>query len=65
MMNKLEQIMAQLSQFQPKLDRIGDLPERVARLEEKLLRVSNIYHYERLQNLLKYLLSLLMTRSKY
>ena len=40
---KLEQIIAQLSQIQSKLDR----------LEEKLLRVSNIYRYESLQNLLQ------------
>ena len=50
---KLEQIMAQLSQFQAQLDRLSDLPAKVDRLEEKLLRVSNIYRYERLQNLLK------------
>ena len=50
---KLEQIVAQLSQLQQKLDRIDDLPEQVERLEEKLLRVSNIYRYERLQTLLK------------
>ena len=53
MMSKLEQIMAQLNQFQQKLDRLTDLPEQVERLEEKLLRVSNIYRYERLQTLLK------------
>ena len=50
---KLEQMMAQLSQFQTKLDRLADLPAKVDLLEEKLLRVSNIYRYERLQNLLK------------
>ena len=51
--SNLEQIMAQLSQLQTKLDRLIDLPEKVERLEEKLLRVSNIYRYERLQTLLK------------
>lgn len=50
---KLEQIIAQLSQIQSKLDRLTDLPEQVDRLEEKLLRVSNIYRYESLQNLLQ------------
>ena len=51
--SKLEQIMTQLSQFQTKLDRLSELPEKVDRLEEKLLRVSNIYRYDRLQSLLK------------
>ena len=51
--SKLEQILTQMSQFQTKLDRLSDLPEQVDRLEEKLLRVSNIYRYDRLQNLLK------------
>ena len=32
---------------------IKELKERIASLEEKLLRVSNIYRYEKLQNLLK------------
>ncbi|MEM7761029.1 MAG: GUN4 domain-containing protein [Cyanobacteria bacterium P01_A01_bin.40] len=32
---------------------IEQLKERIANLEEKLLRVSNIYRYETLQNLLK------------
>jgi len=32
---------------------IEELKERIASLEEKLLRVSNIYRYETLQNLLK------------
>ena len=32
---------------------IKQLKERIASLEEKLLRVSNIYRYENLQNLLK------------
>ena len=32
---------------------IEQLKERIASLEEKLLRVSNIYRYENLQNLLK------------
>ncbi len=32
---------------------IDQLKERIASLEEKLLRVSNIYRYETLQNLLK------------
>ena len=50
---KLEQIMTQLSQPLQKLDRIDNLPVQVDRLEEKLLRVSNIYRYERLQTLLK------------
>ena len=45
--------MSQLSQLQEKLDRLTDLPQKVDRLEEKLLRVSNIYRYERLQTLLK------------
>ena len=53
MMSKLEQITAQLSQLQQKLDRIDNLPEQVERIEEKLLRVSNVYRYERLQTLLK------------
>ena len=51
--NKLEQIMTQLSLLKAKLDRIDDLPTQVNRLEEKLLRVSNIYRYDRLQTLLK------------
>ncbi len=50
---KLEQIMAQLGQFQAKLDRLSELPAKVDLLEEQLLRVSNIYRYEHLQNLLK------------
>ncbi|MBE9047027.1 GUN4 domain-containing protein [Pleurocapsales cyanobacterium LEGE 10410] len=33
--------------------RIKELEERIASLEEKLLRVSNVYRYETLQNLLK------------
>lgn len=45
--------MTQLSQLQEKLDSLTDSPQKVARLEEKLLRVSNIYRYERLQTLLK------------
>ncbi|VEP12873.1 hypothetical protein H1P_170006 [Hyella patelloides LEGE 07179] len=32
---------------------IKQLKEKIASLEEKLLRVSNIYRYETLQNLLK------------
>jgi|GEM_PF-6634275 len=32
---------------------IEELKERIASLEEKLLRVSNIYRYEKLQTLLK------------
>ena len=32
---------------------VAQLKERIASLEEKLLRVSNIYRYETLQNLLK------------
>ncbi len=42
-----------MSQFQQKLNRLTDLPEQVDRLEEKLLRVSNIYRYEPLPTLLK------------
>ena len=34
-------------------DEIKQLKEKIASLEEKLLRVSNIYRYETLQNLLK------------
>ena len=50
---KLDKIMAGLNQFQAKLDRLADLPEKVDRLEEKLLLVSNIYRYQTLQSLLK------------
>ncbi|MEM8778085.1 MAG: GUN4 domain-containing protein [Cyanobacteria bacterium P01_G01_bin.49] len=50
---KLEQIMAQLNQFQTKLDRLTNLSERVENLEEKQWRVSDLYRYQHLQNLLK------------
>ncbi|MEL6439678.1 MAG: GUN4 domain-containing protein [Cyanobacteria bacterium J06621_8] len=50
---KLEQIIAQLNQCQRQLDRLSDLPAKVDLLEEQLFRVSNVYRYERLQNLLK------------
>ena len=50
--NQLEQLSDRLAQIQQQLDRLQNLPEQVTQIQQQLLRVADVYRYEKLQSLL-------------
>ena len=49
---QLNQLSNQLTQIQQQLNQLQNLPEQVTQIQQQLLRVSDVYRYEKLQSFL-------------
>lgn len=51
--NQLNQLGNQLAQIQQQLTQLQNVPEQVTQIQQQLLRVSDVYRYEKLQSFLE------------
>ena len=51
--NQLTQLSTQLAQIQQQLTQLQNLPEQVSQIQQQLLRVADVYRYEKLQSFLE------------
>ncbi|MDJ0689923.1 MAG: GUN4 domain-containing protein [Xenococcaceae cyanobacterium MO_188.B32] len=50
--NQLDRLSTQLAQIQQQLTQLQNLPEQVTQIQQQLLRVADVYRYEKLQSFL-------------
>ena len=51
--NQLNQLSTQLAQIQQQLTQLQNVPEQVTQIQQQILRVADVYRYEKLQSLLE------------